>query len=262
MTAGAVLAAVVLAWAAPAAAMHLGSKRPADLPAGPAAGSGAVLVIGDSLQVGSAPYLQRALPQLSFTVDAESGRTSSEGLAILRERLSQAHGVVVFDLGVNNSPSAPGVLAADLEALRGLAGDRCLVLATLSRPSLGGASVAAGNAVIRSFAAASPQVRLVEWREATLGSPGLLMGDGVHGTAQGYAVRGRLVAQAVESCFAPSPTAAGGSAAEHHGPSEAQLERRRARRLAAARARRARIAQERVKAQAAQVLRSVGAWIP
>jgi hypothetical protein len=259
------VAVLVLLAAAPAQAMHLGKDKPAGMAPAPIPSSRGVLVIGDSLEVGTAPYLEGLLPGQSVTVDAQKSRPSPDGVAILRRRLRPHHGVVVFDLGVNNSPGSPQILAADLASVLGLAGDRCIVVGTLARPPLGGATIAAANEVVRGFAAQNPQVRLFDWRGATLSRPGLLAGDGAHGTSSGYAFRAQLVAQAVQSCFIPPPSSApqaGREQAAPSGPSKAELRRRRAARLARERATRARAAQAAVTAQTREVLRSLRSWLP
>src|SRR5918998_5056707 len=50
------------------------------LPA-PASAQQSVLVIGDSLEVGSGPYLREALPRVE--IDAEKGRPSATGVTVL-----------------------------------------------------------------------------------------------------------------------------------------------------------------------------------
>src|SRR5918992_533228 len=92
----------------------------------------AVLVVGDSLEVGSAPHLRAALGGVD--VDAEPGRTSSEGVRVLARRLGREHDVVAFPLGTNDTSA--DVFAANLAAVAQLAGGRCVVLATIARPPL------------------------------------------------------------------------------------------------------------------------------
>ena len=250
--------------------MHLGSGRPEP----PAVGAAPapvedVLIVGDSLEIGSSPYVREAIPGAAFTVSAEIGRPSGDALATLREELRPEHDVVVFDVGVNNDPGQPEGLAADLAAARELAGERCLVVATLSRPPLAGVTIDAMNDAVRAFAAQSAQTRLVEWRDAALANPGLLNPDGVHPTPAGYALRGRLVAQAVESCAVagPSPAELAGAEAEAEAARERaaagqrlRAETRRARR-AAARARQRRQAFLAVVAEAEAALAGVGRWL-
>ncbi|HZC12931.1 MAG TPA: hypothetical protein VE270_02825, partial [Thermoleophilaceae bacterium] len=50
-----------------------------------------VLVVGDSLEVGSAPHLRAALGSTTVEIDAEKGRTSSQGVGVLADRLRPEH---------------------------------------------------------------------------------------------------------------------------------------------------------------------------
>jgi hypothetical protein len=155
------------------------------------------LVIGDSLEVGSGPYLRGVLPGVS--VDAEKGRTSSQGVRVLARRLNPSVGVIVFPLGTNDSPSNPAALAADLGAVRQLAGDRCIVVATLARPPVGGVSVAGLNRVVEQFAAQTG-AQVADWHTVVESIPSLLGRDGIHATGEGYSLRASLLAEAVQGC--------------------------------------------------------------
>ena len=165
------------------------------------AASGGVLVIGDSLEVGTAPYLRQELKGIAVAVDARTSRPSLEGVAVLRLRLRPSHRVVVFDLGTNDDLADPARLASDLTAVRRLAGKRCLVVATVSRPSLGRSTVAGLNEVVRQFVSQTPGAQLADWRAAVASHPDLVAPDGVHATPAGYELRGRLVAEAVQACL-------------------------------------------------------------
>jgi dienelactone hydrolase len=164
--------------------------------AGPA--SAAVLVVGDSLVIGTTPYLKGAVDE-SVTSDGRIGRPSGEAVSVLRSKFSGQR-VVVFDAGVNDDPSQPGRLSSDLAAARSLTGSRCLVVSTMSRPPYRGVSVDGLNRAVRSFASSSPAVQLVDWRAAALANPRLINSDGVHPTAAGYRLRAGLFAQAIASC--------------------------------------------------------------
>ncbi len=145
-----------------------------------AQGGGAVIVVGDSLEVGTSPYLGRYLPGVPLTVDAVESRPSGDAVQALSDRLRPSHSVIVFDAGVNDDPAQPGVLAGDLEAVDQLAGGRCVVVATVSRPPYNGVGPEGLNRAISSFAASRPNTQLIDWRAAALANPGLLNSDGVH----------------------------------------------------------------------------------
>jgi len=176
--------------------------------------SAAVLVVGDSLGVGTDGPLRAALPEAEIQSDSLNGRTSAEGLSVLSELLGPEHATVVFDLGTNDGNAAVATTAGSLAAARQLTGSRCLVVATLNRPPLAGVPIDAQNAMIRRFATSTPNVVLVEWNDAAAGSPGVLQADGVHATGAGYAYRGALFADAIRSCL----TGGGGGSGDAPSP--------------------------------------------
>jgi hypothetical protein len=161
---------------------------------------GSVLVIGDSLQVGTGPYLEQQLGAMPVELDSRESRGSGEGLEALRGRLRPDHSVVVFDMGTNDDPSNPHALYATLQAARAATGDRCLVVATLLRPPYNGITYDELNAALERFALDTPGVQLVDWYGVATSTPGILYDDGVHARPEGYALRGRLIADAVRRC--------------------------------------------------------------
>ena len=110
--------------------------------------------------------------------------------------------MVVFDLGTNDDPTNPDALYSTMSAARQETGDRCLVVATILRPPYNGVTVEGMNAAIERFALSNPGVQLVDWYGIARSTPGILYDDGVHARPEGYALRGRLVADAVRSCGA------------------------------------------------------------
>lgn len=168
-------------------------------PGATAAAAADVLVVGDSLEVGTGPHLKRELANREVEVDARTGRPSAEGLAVLRSRLRPGHRVVVFDLGTNDDPSRPEVLRSSLRGAASLAGKRCLVLSSLRRPPLNGVTVDALDAEIERYRPL-PNVRIADWRGFTEERPNLMAPDGVHATPEGYSERGSLVALAIRLC--------------------------------------------------------------
>ena len=166
--------------------------------------SGDVYVVGDSLEVGTGPYLSQLLPGLTVRVDADESRSSAAGEPVVAARLRSSDDIVVFDLGTNDNPSRTGSLAANLSAVGRLVGDRCLVVATIHRPPAGGVSYDGLNGVIRSFVQQRPNTELVDWGSFASAHPDLLYSDGVHPTAAGYQLRARLISEGIESCFVPA----------------------------------------------------------
>jgi hypothetical protein len=175
-----------------------------------AASATTVAYVGDSLGVGTVPYLRPLLTGVTIDDDNEIGRPSSVGLPILKSKVAANPDVVVFDLGTNDDPANPDALAADLAAARQIAGPRCMVMATLNRPPLNGVPVDGLNRAVTSFAAADGNVALVDWHARAQADPSLLISDGVHPTPEGYALRAKLLAAAIRSCGSGTPTAGGG----------------------------------------------------
>jgi hypothetical protein len=161
------------------------------------AASGPVLVVGDSLEVGAAPYLRQALAGTAVEIDARRGRSSTVGVDVLASKLRPEHTVVAFPLGTNDLSAA--TLAASLASAAELAGDRCVVVATIARPDRG-SPTAELNQVVEQFASQSG-AQVMDWRSAARSAPGVLGRDRIHATAQGYALRGSLLAEAIQACL-------------------------------------------------------------
>lgn len=168
-----------------------------------------ILVVGDSLEVGTAPNLGGMLPGASITSDAAESRSSSAVLDALAENFDPGFDVVVFDAGTNDDPANPGLLASNLEQAASLIGDRCMVIATVNRPPYNGVTVDGINDVVRAFAASRPNTQVADWRSAALANPGLLYSDAIHPTPDGYQLRAQLIAGAIASCGTSLPPGAG-----------------------------------------------------
>ena len=119
-------------------------------------------------------------------------------MRVLADKLRADHEVIVFPLGTNDLSAAS--LAASLNAAAELAGGRCMVVATIARPNLRGSSTAELNRVIEQFASQTG-AQVADWRSAAATTPGALGRDRIHATGQGYALRGSLLAEAVQACL-------------------------------------------------------------
>jgi hypothetical protein len=182
LTAGILAVAAVLS-AAPASAQEAG---------------GPVLVVGDSLEVGSGPYLRQALAGTPVEIDAERSRASGAGLRVLAAKLRAEHEVIVFALGTNDLSAS--TLGSNLAAAHRHANGRCMVVATIARPDKRGSSPAELNRAVEGFASRSG-AQVMDWRSAALSTPGALGRDRIHATGRGYALRGSLLAEAVQACL-------------------------------------------------------------
>jgi hypothetical protein len=165
----------------------------------PAAASATrVLYVGDSLGVGTTPYLRGLLPGTPIRADNRVGRPTPEALGVLAKLIRPSDTVIVFDSGTNDSPAATAAYAARLRQVRQIAGKRCVVLATINRPKVGGVGPAGLNKVIAGLAYADPDLQVADW--ASVVNRRILGPDGVHATGQGYALRAQLVGQAIQEC--------------------------------------------------------------
>jgi len=138
-------------------------------PSAAAPGAGPALVVGDSIALGSAESLRRALGA-GTVVDAKVGRQFSAAPAIVGAW--PGAGPVVVDLGANGT-----VQAADIDAVIASAGDRRVVLVGVHVPRRWQDG---NNDVLRAAAAAHPTVEFVDWNALVGAHPGALGPDGVH----------------------------------------------------------------------------------
>jgi lysophospholipase L1-like esterase len=192
-----------LAGAVAVAAIAIGALATSGAAQGP--GDASVLVVGDSLGEGTAPYLKQQLPGTPIHSEVQTSETSAAGLEVLRSAISTSDAVVVFALGTNDDPSAQSTYADTLAQAAAIAGGRCLIVPTIVRPPVGGVSYDGLNNTIRHLAATNFNVEVVDWAREISANPKLLV-DGVHVTADGYAFRAQLIAQAVDSCLLSTPT--------------------------------------------------------
>ncbi len=129
-------------------------------------GSGEVLVIGDSLEVLTSPYLEQYLPSVPLTINAEGGYNSYQLFDLFQESYDPAHSVIVFDAGTNDNPNYPEILAGNLETVSEIVGDRCMVVPTIHGLSVDGVDSTGKNRVVRSFAASRPGTEIPDWANA------------------------------------------------------------------------------------------------
>lgn len=134
------------------------------------------LVVGDSLDVGTKPYLG------GWDVSATGGMSSSAGVGVLKSQLKPRHKTVVFDMGTNDA--VPSQLRGSLQKVKQIIGDRRLLVSTIHSP--------AGEA-FNSMLKGMKGIDLVPWDEIADKNPGWFGSDQIHASAAGYRARARLI---------------------------------------------------------------------
>ncbi|MFN8112728.1 MAG: hypothetical protein U0R51_05965 [Solirubrobacterales bacterium] len=168
-------------------------------------GTGDVLVVGDSLEVGTSPFLDQYLPGVRLTTEAEVGLSSTAIADLFAKAFRPSQSVIVFDAGTNDDPSTPDVLAANIAKVADQANGRCLVIPTIHAPAVNGVDQAGKNRVIRSFASTHAGTQVPDWASAVAARPELLAEDNLHPNAVGADFRAQLIARGIRACLAMDP---------------------------------------------------------
>jgi hypothetical protein len=175
-------------------------------PVAPAAGPPNVLVVGDSLEELTAPYLERYLRGVPVTVNAVGGSNSYEIFDLFEESYDPSQTVIVFDAGTNDNPNYPQILAENLQKVEATVGNRCLVVPTVHGYTVEGTDNSGKNRTVIEFAASRPGTQVPDWAGAIAADPGLLQSDGLHPTPEGADYRAQLIAQGVLACLSYAAT--------------------------------------------------------
>jgi hypothetical protein len=181
---------------APAAPAASTATAPATSPS-----ASRLVMVGDSLSVGTKAPLASILPGWDVTTDGRTGRPLAEGMRIIRA-LPSPPPILAVSLFTNDGPTSVTALEdAVRETITMQAGHGCVIWATIVRPAVGGTTYDRANAALARLADANPTVmRLVPWARQIAAHPESLAGDGVHATPAGYTARAQLYAAAARSC--------------------------------------------------------------
>lgn len=197
----AALVAIALALAAGAFAPGSGSARTA---AGgkPRPVAKRAFVVGDSLAVGTKPYLVRALRGWRVGHSVSISKHAPEGVSELARRGARGlPPVVVASLGTNDDPGAVGSFEHSVRrALAAVGRHGCVVWPNIVRPPVGGRSYAGYNSVLRRLAAKRRHLVVFNWARMAARNRGWFGDDGVHPTGVGYSARARGIAAKVREC--------------------------------------------------------------
>jgi hypothetical protein len=166
-----------------------------------AALSRSLLVNGDSLAVGTAPYIPRALRRWRVTQSTAISRHAFEGASVMRAYGRGLPRVIHVSLGTNDDPRSMSAFRSAIRSVMAVAGSRrCVVWANIVRPPVAGASYAGYNRALAQESKPRSNLRVVNWAKMVRQNPGWLSGDGVHVSATGYAARASAVARSVRRC--------------------------------------------------------------
>jgi lysophospholipase L1-like esterase len=161
-----------------------------------------VFVNGDSLAVGTRPYLPRALPGFRITQSTSISRHAPEGVAVLRAQGRRLARIVVMQLGTNDDPRADGEFRRAIRRTMHVVGRRrCVVWPNIVRPPVAGASYAAYNRALAAQNRLHENLLVVDWVGMARRHPEWFGPDGVHPDASGYRARARAIARKVRGCL-------------------------------------------------------------
>ena len=199
-------------------------------PSAQASGSGGVLVVGDSLEELTSPYLQQYLPGVPLTVNAVGGSNSFQIFDLFQESYDPSQSVIVFDAGTNDNPAYPQILAGNLRKVAAQIGDRCMVVPTIHGLTVNGIDSTGKNSVVEEFAASRPGTQVPDWARAEETHPELMQADDLHPIAAGAELRARLIARGIRTCLgiATAPVAKAALEAGPDLPPARKLARREA----------------------------------
>lgn len=183
-------------------------------PAAGAATRADVLVVGDSLEELTSPYLPNYLPGVKLTVDAVGGSNTFEILDLFEESYDPAQTVIVFDGGTNDNPHYPQILEENLGKVAATIGDRCMVVPTIHGYTVEGADNHGKNSVVHRFAASRPGTQTPDYASLVNHDPELLQSDNLHPTEEGAERRAELIAQGILGCVAYEESAGVAAAPE------------------------------------------------
>ena len=164
-------------------------------------GTAGVLVVGDSLEVLTSPYLEQYLQGIKLTINVVGGYSSPQIFELFQEAYNPSQSVIVFDAGTNDNPQYPEILAGNLQRVAEIVGNRCMVVPTIHGYSVNGYDSSGKNRVVASFAAQRPGTQTPDWASAVRDNPEMMQPDNLHPTPAGANFRAQLIAEGVRNCL-------------------------------------------------------------
>ena len=157
-----------------------------------------VLDVGDSLSVGTAPYLRKRLRGYRIDRVHDVGLHAYDAAAIVARSRGTLPPILVVSAGTNDDPRIVSTFIGAVSRVLEAAGPRrCVVWSTIVRPTAVGTTYDGLNRALARAAARHPNLALVDWVGMTSRHPRWLSDDGVHVTVAGYRARASAIARAV-----------------------------------------------------------------
>ncbi len=161
-------------------------------------------VVGDSLGVGTAPYLRAELARWKLIQTHAISRHAPDGVEILRARKAtgKRYGpIVVMQLGTNDDPRYVSSFRSNVKSVLAVAGTkRCVIWVNVVRPMVVGTTYDGYNAALVQLAAKRANLRVLDWVSLVSANPGWLSTDGVHVNGAGYEGRAAALAREIKGC--------------------------------------------------------------
>jgi hypothetical protein len=160
-----------------------------------------LLNYGDSLALGTAPYLPALMSDWQLRQAAQVGRRSSAAPPFLRRLGSELPRVLLVSLGTNDYPGATELFASTVSEVVEIAGpSRCVVWASIARPPQQGISYEGYNLVLAQARRQWSTFHVLPWAKMARQHPKWMRRDGVHPSSDGYRARAEALAQLARSC--------------------------------------------------------------
>ena len=161
----------------------------------------AVFHVGDSLGVGTKPYLTQALDDWKVDQSVKVARHGFEAISILRNR-GHLPGAIVMSIGGNDDPNnVDGFRQTVAKTMRIAGPKRCVVWPNhFSSKPVNGGTFDGYNRVLEDFEDRNRNFRIVNWVAIARAHPGWLAADGLHVNPTGYQARARAIAKQVRKC--------------------------------------------------------------
>ena len=157
-----------------------------------------MLDLGDSLSVGTDPYLRSRLRGYRIERLYDVGLHAYDAAAIVARAKASLPRVLVVSAGTNDDPRIVSTFIRAISTVVRTAGpDRCVVWPTISRPPAAGATYDNLNRALERAEKRYDNVVLVDWAGMVRRHPRWLSRDGVHVSAAGYRARAAAIASAV-----------------------------------------------------------------